>query len=282
MSNCLEMKKQLNLDILNEWLKTGTMMLVARFLEIQQKGGDFADKKWVEESLFTLLGFTTYHIITKQFFPLIHPNHIIKNVINTWLRAGTMMVVSRLLAKKSVTDENWLRSSMYTLLGFTAYDVFTHKFVPKQLEGGYKATAQDAMAFGTMFVVSRMLEGQPLDDENWIKSSLYTIVGFAAYDLVGQYLFSGLLNRFKSDDMDMSEEEEVIDIASQEEAAIASQEEAAMQAAMEEAYMAQEQEVALEEVPVQEGENEEAQAEEESKCVEGFGGQSGSYASFDF
>ena len=270
MSNCVEMRKQLNLDILNEWLKTGTMLLVARFLQVQQKGGNLLDKKWMETTLFTLLGFTTYHIVTKQFVSLTHPNRVMRNVINTWLKVGTMLVVSRLLSKQSLTDESWLTSSMYTLLGFTTFDVFTHKFVPKQLKGGYKDLATDAVAFVTMFVVSRTLEGKPLDDMDWIKSSLYTIVGIGAYDLVGQYVFPRLVNKLKNVEQDVVQmvEDAKRDERSNIEAEMQAQmEEAEMQAQMEEA---QAQEAQPQEAEAQAQEAEVQPQEAESTSVEGF------------
>ncbi len=187
MSKCVEMKRQLNQDILADWLKVGTMMVVSRLLETRNVN-KLQDKKWLETSLFTLLGFTAYHIVTKRVVTMEHTNEVVQRVLNTSLKVGTMLVVSRVLAQGSVTDEKWIRSSAYTLAGFAAYDVVTNRLVPQNLSGGMKATAQDAVNFGTMFVVSRMLEGGSLSDEKWIRSSLYTIAGFAAYNLVGQYL----------------------------------------------------------------------------------------------
>lgn len=199
MSNnttCMEMKRQLNMDILADWLKVGTMLMVSRFLEIQQTGASFQDPRWVQASLFTLLGFTTYHLVTKQVLPLTHPNPQIRTVLETVLKVGTMLVVSRLLARGSVTDQRWLRSTAFTLAGFATYDLVTHRAVPQGLTPAYRETAVDALKFGTMFAVSRALAGGDLTDEQWLRSSLYTIVGFAAYNLVGKQLFANILNMF--------------------------------------------------------------------------------------
>ena len=117
-------RAQLNMDILNDWLKVGTMLIVSRLLEVRQdETVQFAERRWLEGALFTLLGFTTYHIVTKQYVTLTHSNEVIRSIINTTLEVGTMLFVSRVLAGQSL-DQNWLRSSLYTIAGFAAFPLF--------------------------------------------------------------------------------------------------------------------------------------------------------------
>lgn len=191
MTDCVELRKQLNLDILNDWVQVGTMLLVSRFLTVQDSGAQFADRRWMEQALFTLLGFTAYHLVTRQVSPLSHPNMIVQSVIDDWLKVGTMLVVSRLLAGGSVTDQRWLQSSLYTLLGFTAFDVVTHKFVPQTER--YQGVMQDTFKHGTMMVVSQLLAGGSLEDQQWQRGSLYTLIGFAAYRLVTKHLVTNIV-----------------------------------------------------------------------------------------
>jgi hypothetical protein len=288
MLDCIDMKSQLNLDILHEWLKVGTMFLVSRLLETQQNNTPFADQKWIESSIFTLLGFTTYHIVTKRFVQIDNANPIIQNVINTVLKIGTMLVVSRLLSRQSITDEKWIRSSLYTLVGFSAYDAFTHKLVPSELEGDYRVAANDAMNFGTMFVVSRLLEGGSLSDEKWIKSSLYTIAGFVAYDLIGKNLYSKVLSNYITmDDAQMEEdahvqyEEEADEHAQMEADAHAQYEEEADAHAQMEADAHAQMEA---DAHAQMEADAQMEAEPKQENIEGFGVTSNddSYASFNY
>jgi uncharacterized membrane protein len=191
MANCLNLTKVLDQAVVNDWLRFGTMLVVSRFLEIQNKGGDFTDQKWVQSSLFTLLGFTTYHLVTKNVVQINYPNANMQNAINTVLKVGTMLTVSRVLSGQPL-DEAWLRSSMYTLVGFSTYDLFTYQLVPQGLSNGYQQAADAIFQMTTVFVVSRLLEEKSLEDEAWIRSSLYTIIGFISYDLVGQYVLKGM------------------------------------------------------------------------------------------
>ena len=47
-----------------------------------------------------------------------------------------------------------------------------------------RALISDWLMYSTMFVVSRVLAGAPLDNKDWIMSCLYTLLGFSAYHLV--------------------------------------------------------------------------------------------------
>jgi len=171
--------KQIQKDVLTDWLKFGTMFVVSQLLASKP----LSDQAWIRSSLHTLLGFTVYDVLTKKLIKNTMTDGVMKTVFDTWLKVGTMLVVSRLLSGKSLTDPTWVRSSLYTLLGFTVYHAFVPKLIPNTGQAGpIKDLIDDVLAFGTMFVVSRQLSGLPFDAQ-WMKESAYSLVGFGAYDI---------------------------------------------------------------------------------------------------
>lgn len=164
--------------IRDDWLKVGIMMIVSHILN----GGSVQDQRWMQSSLYTLLGFTAYQLVTSRLDTSFAGNY--KPIADDWMKVGTMLVVSRLLARQPL-DQVWLQSSLYTLLGFTAYHLVTKKFIKTDSLGGIqKDVADDWLKVGTMLGVSRALGGQSLQDNQWQRESLNTLFGFSTYDVV--------------------------------------------------------------------------------------------------
>jgi hypothetical protein len=165
-------------SIRNDWLKVGTMLIVSHLLS----GGDLQNQEWMRGSLFTLLGFTVYHLVTAKFDTTFAGEY--KPIADDWMKVGTMLVVSRVLAQQPL-DEAWMRGSLFTLLGFTAYHVATKKFISTDsLTGTQKDVADDWLKAGTMMATKQLLEGKSLNDPQWQKGSLNTLIGFNTYDVV--------------------------------------------------------------------------------------------------
>jgi len=115
------------------------------------------------------------------------PNNMagaMERVMNTWLKVGTMLIVSRLLSGEPL-NEKWMMSSLYTILGFNAFDIVTIDMVPTNLtkDANINAAINTTACVVTMSLVSRVLSGEPLDNK-WMMGTLYTIAGFATYDVV--------------------------------------------------------------------------------------------------
>jgi len=165
--------------LVTDWVKFSTMFVVSRLLA----GGSLEDQQWMMSCLYTLLGFTAYHIVTKKAVPNNQENDTMRRVMDTWLKVGTMLVVSRMLSGEPL-DEKWMMSSLYTILGFNAYDVIVKDLVPTNLteNSNVNDAITDAVVVGTMSTVSRLLSGEPLN-EKWMMGTAYTIAGFAAYDV---------------------------------------------------------------------------------------------------
>jgi len=166
-------------DLVVDWVKFSTMFVVSRLLV----GGDLGDQQWMMGCLYTLLGFTAYHMVTKKMIPNNAENETMRRVIDTCFKVGTMLVVSRLLSGQPL-DEAWMMSSLFTMLGFTTYDAVLYDLIP--LDGiendAMRNVVVDGLTVGSMSVVSTLLAGGELNQE-MMTTSLYTFLGFAAYDL---------------------------------------------------------------------------------------------------
>ena len=189
--NCNQLVSSETMDLVKEtWAKVGTMLLVSHVLEIyiQKKGEGLMNQKWVQASLFTLIGFSAYDVIVKRIVSVKMENKDLEVAINNAVNVGTMLTVSRALeglmgpTKTINFDEEWMKSSLYTILGFAAYDLVTKKFLPTVPEK-YAIAMHTVSQFGTMFIVSRLLANKPLD-EQYLKSSSYVLAGFAIYDMI--------------------------------------------------------------------------------------------------
>ena len=108
----------------------------------------------------------------------------VKDIAVDWVQVGTMLVVSQWLSGGGLSDSQWMQSSLFTILGFTAYHLSTRNFLGVGLTGQTKMVADDWIKVGTMLVVSRLLGGGGLSDPTWLAASMATLLGFTAYDIV--------------------------------------------------------------------------------------------------
>lgn len=168
------------MDLLNDKDLQQNIMKFATMLSFS-KSFSTPDKEWQMATVYTLIGFAAYHAVTKK---------IVKNdfegpmkaVVNTWLKVGTMLGVSRALTGKGF-DEEFLMESAYTLIGFNVHDVFMHKFMPEIEHPILANIVGDAMVVGTMAIVKQTLLGKKLD-QGFATSTIQTIAGFAVYDVI--------------------------------------------------------------------------------------------------
>jgi len=162
-----------------DWVKFSTMFVVSRLLA----GESLDDQSWMMSSLYTLLGFTAYHVVVKKAVANNMESASMRRVMDTWLYIGTMLVVSRLLSGEPL-DEKWMMSSLYTILGFNAWDVLVKDMIPRNLTDNpnINAAIDEAIQIGLMAVVSRLLSGEELN-EKWMMGTAYSIAGFTAYNV---------------------------------------------------------------------------------------------------
>lgn len=168
------------MDLVQDKAFQKDMMKFATMLSFS-KSFSSPDRAWQMASIYTLIGFATYHAVTKKLFDNSFEGPM-KSVVKTWMKVGTMLAVSRALSGQPF-DEEFIMQSAYTLLGFNAFDVFVHKFVPKVEHPILMDIVTDAAVVGTMSVVKQVLSGKELD-QAFIQSTFQTIGGFAVYDVI--------------------------------------------------------------------------------------------------
>ena len=165
-------------SIVSDWIKVGTMLTVSRWLS----GDSLADRSWQFSTLYTLLGFTAYHVATRNISTEIFGKQ--KPIADDWMYFGTMMVVSRILSGEGLTDPTWLMSSLLTLVGFTVYHVLTARYVQGSdysSDPNMQGTVDDWAKFSTMFATSRVLGGDSLIDPKWAAGVVAVLFGFTVY-----------------------------------------------------------------------------------------------------
>lgn len=168
------------MDVLQDKDFQQDMMKFATMLSFSKSFAS-PDREWQMASIYTLIGFGAYHAVTKKLYKNEFDGPT-KAVLNTWLKVGTMLAVSRALSGKPF-DKEYLMDSLFTLAGFNAFDVFTNKFVPQLEDKVLSNIAKDAIVVGTMSTVKQVLSGKPINNA-FVVSSLQTLGGFVIYDII--------------------------------------------------------------------------------------------------
>ena len=114
-----------------------------------------------------------------------------KNVTLDWAKMGTLLAVSQWLSGGSITDSDWLRTSAYTLAGYSAYEVIGDRLVDTSRFGEFGSTLRESLKVATMFLVGRLLQGGSLTDQAWLRGVGITILGFAVYSLFIRHRLMG-------------------------------------------------------------------------------------------
>jgi hypothetical protein len=166
--------------ILDDWIKVGTMQVVSRYLQ----GGRLDDPQWQQASVATLLGFTGYHLLIKNNIDTERAGQY-KPIVDDWLKVGTMLIISRLLTGGRLDDPVWVMTSLYTLIGFTVYNLLTKQLYDTgNLDPETKQLADDFLKVGTMLVVSHLLKGGSLTDRRFAQDTVNTLTGFKVGELL--------------------------------------------------------------------------------------------------
>ena len=168
-------------NVRNDVIKVSAMFIVTAVLS----GKSLTDKAWQTELMNTLIGFAAFELVIARFFdPSMFGKTYTKAVADI-AKVGTMLVVTRVLSGGSLQDQAWMMSSGATLAGFTVYNLFVANMIKTgHLKGDAKQIADDWLKVGTMLVVSHVLKGGDPTDAKFLQSSVNTIVGFNAGDLL--------------------------------------------------------------------------------------------------
>ncbi len=191
-------------DMLDNWMKWGTMFLVSRVLTYSfiDRSQDLFNKSWFFDSLFTLLGFSLYFIFVRHMVPKVSDSPLMHEIIDDWAKFGTMLVGSHVITTTYFGGElfnmTWVMQSLFILIGFTVYrglkgvtggmvgtqsGLIVEKFVPERSLKDVAPVVEDSLMFGTMLVTVQLLNGGSLYDKNWLLTSLFMLAGFASYNV---------------------------------------------------------------------------------------------------
>lgn len=172
-------------DILTDVAKVGTMLVVSQLLT----GNSLTDPSWQWFFISTLLGFTAYHLTTRNINT--KGRSLSKGMLDDWAKFGTMLIVVRLLAGGSLFDTQWIYSVVAVLIGFMVYHIFIGKHVQGK-ELTYSRALRDVIddwaKFGTMLFVSQFISCESILDPKWIVNALATVVGYSVYDVTLAHL----------------------------------------------------------------------------------------------
>ena len=175
------------IEIAYDTVKWSMMFVISKWMT----GGSFTDKAWQMSSLYTLLGFLTYNVSTRNFIETGKGNK--KLVLDDLVKFGTMFITARFLSGGSLLNSAWLYGTFATLMGFIVYDLVTVKLAKgNQLTyiTGLQNTIDDWVKFGTMCVVSRLVSCETLLDPKWFASCIGILTGFTVFDV----MFSGIID----------------------------------------------------------------------------------------
>jgi hypothetical protein len=178
-------------DIATDWVKVGTMLVVSKWLS----GGSLMDVTWQKGSLATILGFTAYHLSTRNFMTPKNAEGPAKLVADDILKVGTMFIVSQMITGGSLADSKWLSGAIATIIGFIVYDILTINYLKgKNLTYNTKLQSliDDWAKVGTMLLVSRLISCESLLDPKWMMASIGTLLGFSVYDVGTSHIIDKL------------------------------------------------------------------------------------------
>lgn len=174
-----------------DFMKNGTMFVVSRMLS----GKPMSDVSWQSSTLYSLLGFVSYHFSTK--YISVGLSGLAKTIYDMWAKWGTMLVVARLLSGASLLDTKWIASTLFVLIGYTVYYLFIYRYVQGKdvtTNIDLQDSIDDTLMNGTMLIVSQLLSGGSITDPLWIRSTIEILIGYTAYDVGTTHIFSKIYN----------------------------------------------------------------------------------------
>lgn len=116
-------------NIANDSLMFGTVLLSSHLLDVWMGGADMFNAEWLSTSGIILVSFAAYQVFLNPFIPTDKLSVVVKPIADDWLKFGTMLVVARVLQGRSITDENWMSSVGFILVGFAGYNLVTKQLL---------------------------------------------------------------------------------------------------------------------------------------------------------
>lgn len=103
---------------------------------------------------------------------------------------------------KSLTDKDWLKASIITLLGFAVYQILVTRVVPTDNTTSMRMAVSDVLKFGTMLITVRLISGptdfvsgRPMNADSWMEDSAFLLTGLVAYDFAVRHAFTWVASK---------------------------------------------------------------------------------------
>ena len=175
----MEFLKQQFALVKDDWLKFGIMLTVSQFLS----GGDF-DSVWLTSVVYTLLGLAVFNLVIGKILVKLGMTSVLITDVTKYV---TMTIVARWLTGWGFS-QYFLSGMLFSVIGIAVYDLVISKFIDTFKFGRFKNIADDWFKQGTILLTSRLLAGGSVTSVVWLKSILYTLIGFTVYDLAIPYV----------------------------------------------------------------------------------------------
>lgn len=113
----------------NDTLMFGTVLLTSHLLDVIMGGADLFNRDWFVSSGIILVAFAAYQVFLHPFVPTDKLSPQLKPIADDWLQFGAFLIIARILQGRSLTDQSWIMSVLFALLGFAGYELVTKKLI---------------------------------------------------------------------------------------------------------------------------------------------------------
>jgi len=177
-------------EALESVLKFGTVFLTYRVLQHytnEDPDVPLFDTETLVYAILILLGFVLYYLLIAPLLPTNYQYPVIGQIINDTLMFGTALLLSNVVGSWIMGTEmfstQWMKTSLYILLGLATYRVLIEPFIPQNLNPNIQPMINDWALYGTAFVITMLLSGTGVNG-TLVMSTLFVLIGFAGYDLI--------------------------------------------------------------------------------------------------
>ena len=116
-------------NIGTDTLMFGTVLVSSHLLDVFMGGASLFNGEWLTSAGIILIAFGCYQVFIHPFIPTSNLNPTVKPIADDWLKFGVFLLAARILQGRSVTDQTWILSVLFILLGFTGYELITKKIL---------------------------------------------------------------------------------------------------------------------------------------------------------
>jgi len=171
-------------------LKFGTVFLVYRVLDHYLNEDDdtpLFDTNTLITAILILVGFVLYYLLIAPLLPASYATPLIGKIVNDTLMFGTALIFSNVVGSyitgQEMFSSEWMKTTLFILLGLAAYRIIIEPFIPQNLNPANQPMINDWALYGTTFIIVMLLSGTGVNTQ-LLLSTLFVLIGFAGYHLI--------------------------------------------------------------------------------------------------